>query len=146
MLTHAHTWSRTQKAVIIGATMVALGAFVAFAYSYDRTHRLPDESILVGTWEMTAPATPGSYTLLRLDEERVSHWHSGLSIRRDITDRDGRGVEQGASEMSWYAGGSYIYMHFVEEPPQIWQIVDIRSEELRLRHAKRDYVFKRSSD
>lgn len=126
-------------------TFVALVALVAFAYSYERSHRLPDESILVGTWEMTSPAAADSYTLLRLDPDDAA-WHSGLWIRRDIDDRDGRGMPQGDSEMSWYAGGSYIYMHFVEEPPQIWQIVNILPDELRLRHAKRDYVFRRFPD
>jgi hypothetical protein len=144
---HTHAWSCRQKAIIIGITLVVLSAFVALAYSYDRSHRVPDESILVGTWEMTSPPTPGSYTLLRLDGDRGSHWHSGLWIRRDINDRDGRGVELGASEMSWYAGGSYIHMRLVDDPlPQIWQIVDARPEELRLCHAKHDYVFKRSPD
>jgi hypothetical protein len=43
----------------------------------------------------------------------------------------------------WYAGGQYIYMHFEEGLPQIWQIIQILPDELRLRHAKRDYTFKR---
>ena len=47
------------------------------------------------------------------------------------------------SKMMWYAGGRYIYMHFEEGSPQIWQILQILPDELRLRHAKRDYTFKR---
>jgi hypothetical protein len=51
---------------------------------------------------------------------------------------------EGFSEMGWYAGGSNIYMRIEgERLPQIWQIVDIGSEELHLRHAKQDYVFRR---
>ena len=53
---------------------------------------------------------------------------------------------QDYSEMMWYAGGQYIYMRFPEGWPQIWQIVEILPDELRLRHAKRDYVFKRWRD
>jgi hypothetical protein len=45
--------------------------------------------------------------------------------------------------MVWYAGGRYIYMHFEDGLPQIWEIIQILPDELRLRHAKRDYTFKR---
>jgi|ERR1043166_1550159 hypothetical protein len=140
MLTFSHAWSRTQKGLIIAATTVAVVAFVAFAYSYERSHRLPDEGILVGTWEMTAPPTASSFTL-RLDPYDAA-WHGGVWVRRDKAS----GELEGYSDMAWYAGGSNIYMHFDEEPPQIWQIVEILPNELRLRHAKRDYSFKRSSE
>ena len=56
MLTRTHSWSRTQKAFLIAVTAVAIGAFVAFVYSYERSHRLADESILFGTWQMTGPS------------------------------------------------------------------------------------------
>lgn len=138
MLALTHAWSRAQKALIIATTVVALGGFVAFAYSHDRSHRLPDENILVGTWEMTEPQDSANCFFLRLDEDLFSRWHSGAWCRYDNTD-----FMAGYSEMSWYAGGSNIYMHFTEEPPQIWQIIEILPEELRLRRAKRDYVFKR---
>ncbi len=149
MLTHAHAWSRTQKVLLICATVVAIGAFVAFAYSYQRSHDLPDESILFGTWQMTAPHDSGSSAILGLydivglhDGERHSYWHDGTWVRYDTAKQ-----MEGYSEMGWYAGGPYIYMRLVDERlPQIWQIVDIAPEELRLRHAKRDYVFRRLSD
>ena len=146
MVTRTHAWSRTQKVLLIGASAVALCGFVAFAYSYERSHRLPDESILFGTWQMTAPLDAHSSTILGLhdivglwDGKRHSYWHSGSWARYDTAEQ-----LEGLSEMGWYAGGSHIYMRLVDEPlPQIWQIVDIGPEELRLRHAKRDYVFKR---
>jgi hypothetical protein len=141
MLTRAHPWSRTQKVLIIATTFVAVTAFVALAYSYERSHRLPDETILVGNWEMTTPITASSYTLLRLDPYDAA-WHGGAWLRRNRASEE----LEGYSDMSWYAGGSYIYMHLVDAPPQIWQIVEILPDELRLRHAKRDYIFKRSRD
>ena len=149
MLTLTHTWSRTQKVLLIGATVLAIGAFVAFAYSYDRSHRLPDESILFGKWQMTAPqdahssTTLGFYDIVGLhDGKQHSHWHDGLWVRHDTVTQ-----MEGYSQIGWYAGGSYVYMRIVDEPlPQIWQIVEIRPDELHLRHAKRDYVFRRLPD
>jgi hypothetical protein len=140
MFPHTHAWSRTQKVLIIVATFVATIAFVALIYTYEREHPLPDASILAGTWEMTAPYTANSSTFLRLDSEDTAAWHSGSWIR---TDSSGR---RGYSAMMWYAGGQYVYMRFPEGWPQIWQIVEILPDELRLRHAKTDYVFKRWRD
>ena len=78
-------------------------------------------------------------TFLRLDPEQTAAWHSGAWVRKDSSG-------QGYSEMMWYAGGQYIYMRFPEGWPQIWQIVEILPDELRLRHAKTDYIFKRWRD
>jgi hypothetical protein len=146
MLTLTHAWSRTQKVLLVGAAILAIGAFVVFAYSYERSHRLPDESILFGTWQMTAPHDDyvlGLHDIVGLwDGVRRDHWHSGSWAHSDPAKQI-----EGYSEMGWYAGGSYIYMRINDESlPQIWQIVDIRPEELRLRHAKQDYVFRRISD
>ena len=55
MLTRTHPWSPTQKALLIAVTAVTIGAFVSFANRYQRSHRLPNERILFGTWQMTAP-------------------------------------------------------------------------------------------
>src|ERR1051326_7366049 len=146
MLTLTHAWSRTQKMLLVGATVLAIGAFMAFAYSYQRSHRLPNESILFGTWQMTAPHNDyilGLHDIVGLwDGVRRDHWHSGMWIHDDPAKQ-----MEGYSEMGWYAGGSFIYMRFVEDPmPQIWQIMDVGPQELRLRHAKRDYVFRRIGD
>jgi hypothetical protein len=83
MLPHAHVWSRTQKVLIIAATFVAPIAFVALIYTYERDHPLPDASILVGTWEMTAPPVANRSTFLRLDPEDTVAWHSGAWVRND---------------------------------------------------------------
>src|SRR5437762_769153 len=111
MLTRTHAWSRKQKVLLIGATALAIGAFVAFAYSYERSHGLPDESILFGTWQMTAPRDSDSSTILGLydivglwDGKRHSHWHDGSWVRYDAAKQ-----MEGFSGIGWYAGGSYIY-------------------------------------
>jgi hypothetical protein len=137
MLPQTHAWSRTQKMLIIAASFVAPVAFVALIYTYEREHPLPDAGILVGTWEMTAPSVANSSTFLRLEPEDTAAWHSGAWVRNNS-----RG-QQSYSAMMWYAGGQYIYMRFPEGWPQIWQIVEILPGELRLRHAKTDYIFKR---
>jgi hypothetical protein len=132
-----HAWSRAQKCLLIAAALIALAAFGTLVYSVERHYRPPDGSILAGTWQMTAPDSKDNSTVLRLDPERTAAWHRGAWVRYPA------GGQQGYSEMMWYAGGRYIYMHFEEGSPQIWQIIQILPEELRLRHAKRDHTFKR---
>jgi len=140
MLPHAHAWSRTQKVLIIAASLAVPIVFVALVYTYERDHPLPDARILVGTWQMTTPYSANSSMLLRLDPEQTAAWHSGAWVRNDNSG------QQDYSEMMWYAGGQYIYMRFTDGWPQIWQIVEILPDELRLRHAKRNYIFKRWRD
>ena len=136
MLSLTYAWSRAQKCLLIAAVLIALAAFGTLVYSVERSYHPPDGNILAGTWKMTAPASTDSFTVLRLDPERTAAWHSGAWVS-DPT------AGEGFSEMMWYAGGQYIYMHFEEGLPQIWQIIQILPDELRLRHAKRDYTFKR---
>jgi hypothetical protein len=137
MLPLTHAWSRAQKCLLIAAVLIALAAFGTFVYGVERSYRPPDSNILAGTWEMTAPYSKDSSTVLRLDPERTAAWHSGAWVRYPTA------VQQGYSEMMWYGGGRDIFMPFEEGSPQIWQIFQILPDELRLRHAKRDYTFKR---
>jgi hypothetical protein len=137
MLPLTHAWSHPQKCLIISAALIALAAFGSLVYSVERNYHPPDGNILAGTWEMTTPYSEDSSTLLRLDPERTAAWHSGAWVRCPTAG------QQGYSEMVWYAGGRYIYMHFEDGSPQIWEIIQILPDELRLRHAKRDYTFKR---
>ena len=143
---YTRPWSRLQKALIIAASVIVLGGFAVAAYSHHHSNRLPHESILFGTWQMTAPHetyTLGLYDVVGLwDGVRRSHWHDGSWVRH------GAGPQlEGYSEMGWYAGGSNIYMRVRDERlPRIWEIIDIGPEELRLRYAKQDYVFRRIPD
>ena len=119
MLPLTHAWSRAQKCLLIAAVLIALAAFGTLVYSVERRYRPPDGNILAGTWEMTAPYSKDSSTVLRLDPERTAAWHSGAWVRYPTAG------QQGYSAMMWYAGGRYIYMHFEEGSPQIWQIIQI---------------------
>ena len=144
---YTHPWSRLQKALIVVATVTSLAAVAVASYSHHQSHRLPDENILFGWWQMIAPDDPQNRTILGLHEEtpvffgdRRAHWHVGAWTRADTSSN----IVEGYSDMSWYAGGPYIYMRLLDErQPRIWQIVHIGSEELRLRHADQDYVFRR---
>jgi hypothetical protein len=113
MLPLTHAWSRAQKCLLIATFLVALAAFGTLVYSVERRYRPPDGNILAGTWEMTAPYSKDSSTVLRLDPERTAAWHSGAWVRYPTAG------QQGHSEIMWYAGGRYIYMHFEEGSPQI---------------------------
>jgi hypothetical protein len=137
MLPLPHAWSRAQKCLIIAAVLIAITAFGTLVYSVERSYDPPESNILAGTWEMTVPYSKDSSTVLRLDPARTAAWHSGAWVRHIDAG------QQDYSEMTWYAGGEYIYMHFEEGLPQIWEIIQILPDELRLRHAKRDYTFKR---
>jgi hypothetical protein len=137
MLPLTRAWSPAQKCLLIAAVLIALAAFGTLVYSVEHSYHPPDGNILAGTWKMVAPASTDSFTVLRLDPEPTAAWHSGAWVRYP------KAGQQGYSEMMWYAGGQYIYMHFEEGSPQIWQIMQILPDELRLRHAKRDYTFKR---
>ena len=137
MLPPTHAWSRAQKCLIIAAVLIVITAFGTLVYSVERSYHPPDSNIVAGTWKMTAPYSKDSFTVLRLDPERTGAWHSGAWVRHPDAG------QQDYSEMTWYAGGQYIYMHFEEGLPQIWEIIQILPDELRLRHAKRDYTFKR---
>jgi hypothetical protein len=137
MFPRTHAWSRAQKCLLIAAVLIALAAFGTLVYSVERRYGPPDGNILAGTWEMIAPHSKDGSTILRLDPEWTAAWHRGAWVRCPTAG------QQGHSEMMWYAGGRYIYMHFEDGLPQIWQIIQILPDELRLRHAKRDYTFKR---
>src|SRR4029450_3867711 len=111
MLPLTHAWSRAQKGLLIAAVLIALAAFGTLVYSVERRYRPPDGNILAGTWAMTAPYSKGSSTVLRLDPERTAAWHIGAWVRYSTAG------QQGYSEMMWYAGGRYIYMHVEEGSP-----------------------------
>src|SRR5438067_6602937 len=81
MLPLTHAWSRAQKCLLIAAVLIALAAFGTLVQSVERRYRPPDGNILAGTWEMTAPYSKDSSTVLRLDPERTAAWHSGAWVR-----------------------------------------------------------------
>jgi hypothetical protein len=67
--------------LLIAVVLIALAAFGTLVYSVERRHRPPNGNILAGTWDMIALYGKDSSTVLRLDPERTSAWHTGAWIR-----------------------------------------------------------------
>ena len=133
MLGPVQAWSRKQKLLILTTAVAALAAFAALIYTYERYYRGPTDSILVGTWEMTMPYGLDTATWVKLDPDHTAIWFS-----------DGFGGHREDFRSSWFAAGPYIYMRY-EGKRMIWQIIDIGTDELRLRLSNQDYIFKRST-
>jgi hypothetical protein len=124
-------WTRRQKRLIVGSVVLALASFGAAIYGFERYYRGPSDSILVGTWEMTMPYGMDSATWVKLGPDHTAIWFS-----------DSIAGYQEDFRSHWFAAGPYIYMRY-EGKRMIWQIVEILPDELRLRCAKQDYIFKR---
>jgi hypothetical protein len=122
-----HAWSPVQKWLIVGAAVCALIGASVLVYHFERDHRLPDDSILFGTWETRSNITTDWMTL-KPDHTLVWSSYNGANTI------DWEGV--------WYAGGKYIYVGG-EGRPGIGEIIDVTPNQLRLRIAKQDIVFKR---
>jgi len=127
----SHSWTRRQKRLIVGTVVLALVSFGTLIYAYERYFRGPSDSILVGTWEMTMPYGMDSATWVKLGPDHTAIWFSDsiAGYQEDFRSR-------------WFAAGPYIYMRY-EGKRMIWQIIEILPDELRLRCAKQDFIFKR---
>ena len=112
------------------AQLLAIMCAAAFVDGCDS--RAP-ESALFGTWRMTFPHGIDSIDWIALYPDHSFVWFTFSGAGEKI---DSRG--------SWNAGGNYVYMRG-EGKTVIWEIVEILPDELRLRHAKQDYTFKRDS-
>jgi hypothetical protein len=123
----AHSWTRRQRWLIVAALALAVGAFSAVVYSYERYHRGPNESVLFGTWQCTDVCYYPLYFRFHADHnfEVLDNEDPSVVLRR------GR----------WYAGGDFIYLRAIyekfEDDPRreilIWRIEDITPTELRAR-------------
>lgn len=131
LIPRTHTWSPVQKWFILGAVALALLGFGAGVYCYERYHRPPGDDVLFGTWEMTMPHGMDSSDWIALNKDHSFVWFTF-----------GVGGERVSMRGTWFAGGSYLYTR-VEGKQDIWQIIQILPDELRLRIAKRDHIFKR---
>ena len=132
LLPSSHPWTQRQKRLIVGSAVLALCAVFALVCHYERYHRLPDDSVLFGTWEMVIPHGMDSTDWMALKPDHTVVW-SSFSVADYKIDWEG----------VWYAGGNYIYMGGEAKPAGIWEIIDVGPDKLRLRIAKQDYVFKR---
>ncbi len=131
MLALTHARSRRQKAIIVASGVALVVALISGVYTYERYYRGPSDSILVGTWEMTMPYGMDSATWVRFEPDHTATWFSDSIAGYQVDYRT-----------RWFAAGPYIYMRY-EGQRQIWQIQEILLDELHLRAAKVDYIFKR---
>jgi hypothetical protein len=131
LIPRSHLWTQRQKRLIVCVVVLTLLSFATLIYCYERYFRGPDDSILVGTWEMTMPYGMDSATWVKLGSDHTAIWFSDsiAGYQEDFRSR-------------WFAAGPYVYMRY-EGKRLIWQIVEILPDELKLRCAKRDYIFKR---
>jgi hypothetical protein len=131
MLTRTHFLSRRQKQFLLVGIALAVVAFGALIYGYERYYRGPSDTILVGTWQMTMPYGMDSATWVKLGPDHIAIWFSDsiAGYQEDFRSR-------------WFAAGPYIYMRY-EGKRMIWQIIEILPNELKLRGAKQDHIFKR---
>ena len=119
---YTRAWTRTQKALIVGAAVLAVASSAAVIYGYERYYRGPDDSIFVGTWRGTI-----DYNI----DEIVGTYR----FRRDHTFE--RGSEPAGK---WQGGGEFLYLRErvddASEPYdrlQIWRVDSITESELRMR-------------
>ncbi len=101
-------------------------AFATLIYSYERHHRGPGQEILYGTWVERATDSD-MYLDLR---------SNGSFVLRETSLGEAYDVGHGR----WYAGGTKIYLGYHVDapdrwpiPPKVLDIVDIQSNELRIR-------------
>ena len=87
--------------------------------------------VLFGTWQETFPVC--------IDCVRWITFRPDATV---VSFTSGLGTEHIDYEGRWYAGGEYIYIG-AEGRTQIWQIVEIQPQRMRLRHANEDYEFER---
>ena len=132
LMPRVHVWTPLQKWLIVGVSIIIIALSCGGIYRYERYHALPSDSVLLGTWRMTMPYGMDSTDWMTFTPKHTVIW-SSFSVAGDQIDMEG----------VWYAGGKYIYMGGETKPTTIWEIIEIRADELRLRCAKQDYIFKR---
>ncbi len=131
LFSSTHARSPLRKRLIVGVVVFALASFGALVYSYERYHRGPTESVFFGTWVMTMPYCMDCVTWVKFEPDHTALWFS-----------DGVAGFRVDYRAPWFAAGPYIYTSY-EGKRMIWQIIEVLPDELRLRAAKQDYIFKR---
>ena len=136
LLPHSHAWTRLQKGLIIGTSIILIALTCIGICAFERFHGSPSDSVLIGTWATTFPnCMDNCATWVRFNSDHTAIWFS----------RSGDGI--GFTEdfrTPWVGLGPYIFMR-AEGKRLVWQIIEIGPDELRLRAAKTDYIFKRVS-
>src|SRR5215471_15701973 len=132
----SYAWTSQQRRLIVAGVIVVLIAFSVIVYSYERYYRGPDESIIVGTWQMEDGCIDCTNLVALERNHNVIAFSDSLAGENKIEYR-GR----------WYAGGQLIVIHFWDNEHSggtYWKIIDIARDALRVRIAGKEFVFKRS--
>ena len=121
----SYVWSPLQKWLIATGVLAGLVCLSAGICVYERDHRAPSDSVLVGAWYSPNDSSPVLCYDFKADHT--------LQIRAcDSPDPISRG--------RWYAGGTKIYVSLEQEDgdyqqlnrPVILHIVDIQPDTLRI--------------
>ena len=134
LLPGSHPWTRRQKRIIVGWGVLALAAFGALIYSYERYYRGPSESAFCGTW--------------LFDEQYYYEFTRDHTF--SIFERAGE-PDTAIVKGRWYAGGKFLYIRFPASfrsdgrIVEFWHIDDISPAEIRVRywHDGMTHVFHR---
>ena|ERR1051326_8648092 len=120
---HSHAWTRRQKRLLVSSVAIAIVAFGALVYAYERYYRGPDDSFFVGTWRGTIDYTvDGIPATWRLKPDHTFE-----------TDSEARG--------RWHGAGEFLYLRsrcddaWVSVPydsVEIWHIDSMTRTELRM--------------
>ena len=97
----SHAWTRRQKRLIVSSAAVAVAAFGALVYGYERYYRGPDDSFFVGTWRGTIDYNVGDIPAafrfkpdhtFEGESQPSGKWHGAgefLYLRQELDDASG---------------------------------------------------------
>jgi hypothetical protein len=131
LIPRSHAWTPPQRYLLIGVAGIAVVAFGALVYSYERHYRGPSRAALVGTWQ---DMTPG------MDSDIATYYRFKPDGTFDLLAGGTAGLSV-TTTGTWYAGGPNIYWRFPAEfigptRPLIWHIDDISPNEVRVRSSR----------
>lgn len=132
-----HSWTRTQKGLIVASVLVALGLFATVVYTYERCHRMPSDAVFVGLWEVQGLYMDCTFYL------QFQPNHDVLGFGEDLDKK-----EPGMRFGRWYAGGELLVIHYntaAQASSLLMRIVDISPDLIRLRRKGEEVLMVRSA-
>jgi len=132
MQSRANPFSRRQRRLIVGTVAVALAALGTGIYMYERDHRGPSDTVLVGTWQRSQGGDAATFVTFRKD-----HTVIGFS--------DGIGGKMEDFRGSWFAGGTQIFLRY-EGKMHVWKIIEILPDEFQVHESSPDVSLYRRVD
>jgi hypothetical protein len=140
LLPRSHVWTLPQKWLIVLAMVAGIVGFAAAVYIYERYHRGPDDTALVGTWR-------GEFVNVG------SNFHPGYRFKPDhtfdeITTFPDEEFISGAGR--WYAGGDFIYLRIpiemddgLQSRLEAWHIDAMTATDLQIHRDHETMALKR---